>query len=92
MKRLAVIAAILMLPSAANAQYTFEYGGKTIRIDPDRGTVSIPGIFDNTGRHSKRSRSDQDAAKKPGPRSGESKSADASALPADHISAAAGGY
>jgi uncharacterized protein (DUF2147 family) len=67
MKRLAVIAAILMLPSAANAQYTFEYGGKTIRIDPDRGTVSIPGIFDNTGRHSKRSRSDQDAAKKPGP-------------------------
>ena len=67
MKRLAVIAAILMLPSAAHAQYTFEYGGKTIRIDPDRGTVSIPGIFDNTGRHSKRSRSDQDAAKKPGP-------------------------
>jgi uncharacterized protein (DUF2147 family) len=65
MKWLAVIAAILMLTSAADAQYTFEYGGKTIRIDPDRGTVSIPGIFDNTGRRSKRSRSDQDAAKKP---------------------------
>jgi uncharacterized protein (DUF2147 family) len=67
MKRLAVIAAILMLTSAAHAQYTFEYGGKTIRIDPDRGTVSIPGIFDNTGPRSKRSRNDQDAAKKPSP-------------------------
>jgi uncharacterized protein (DUF2147 family) len=67
MKRLAAIAAILMVTSAAHAQYTFEYGGKTIRIDPDRGTVSIPGIFDNTGRRNKRSRNDQDGVKKPGP-------------------------
>ena len=67
MIRLAVIAAILMVTSAAHAQYTFEYGGKTIRIDPDRGTVSIPGIFDNTGRRSKRSRNEQEAVKKPGP-------------------------
>jgi uncharacterized protein (DUF2147 family) len=54
------IAAFLLASTAAQAQYTFEYGGRTIRIDPDRGTVSIPGVYDNTGRKSKRSRSDQD--------------------------------
>jgi len=42
--------------STAHAQYEFQYGGRTIRIDPDRGTVSIPGVYDNTGRKSKRAR------------------------------------
>jgi len=67
MKRLFAIAAFLMASTAAQAQYTFEYGGKTIRIDPDRGTVSIPGVYDNTGRGGKRSRNDQDATSKQTP-------------------------
>jgi uncharacterized protein (DUF2147 family) len=60
MKRLFAIAAFLLASTAAQAQYTFEYGGRTIRIDPDRGTVSIPGVYDNSGRKAKRSHSDQD--------------------------------
>ncbi len=67
MKRLFAIAAFLMASTAAQAQYTFEYGGKTIRIDPDRGSVSIPGVYDNTGRRGKRSRNDQDATRKQTP-------------------------
>jgi uncharacterized protein (DUF2147 family) len=59
MKKLFAIAAFLLASSAAQAQYTFDYGGRTIRIDPDRGTVSIPGVYDNTGRRNKRSRDDQ---------------------------------
>jgi len=55
------IAAFLLASSAAQAQYSFDYGGRTIRIDPDRGTISIPGVYDNTGRPSKRSRDDQDS-------------------------------
>jgi uncharacterized protein (DUF2147 family) len=43
-------AAFLLASTAAQAQYTIEYGGHTIRIDPDRGTVSIPGVYDNTGQ------------------------------------------
>jgi uncharacterized protein (DUF2147 family) len=50
MKRLLAVAAFLLASSAAQAQYTFDYGGRTIRIDPDRGTVSIPGVYDNIGR------------------------------------------
>jgi uncharacterized protein (DUF2147 family) len=61
MKKLFVIAAFLLASTAAQAQYTFEYGGRTIRVDPDRGTVSIPGVYDNTGRKAKRSRDDQDS-------------------------------
>ena len=61
MKKLFAIAAFLLASTAAQAQYTFEYGGRTIRIDPDRGTVSIPGVYDNTGRRNKRSRNDQDS-------------------------------
>jgi uncharacterized protein (DUF2147 family) len=61
MKRLLAMAALLLASSAAQAQYQFEYGGRTIRIDPDRGTVSIPGVYDNS-RKSKRNR-DQDTAK-----------------------------
>jgi uncharacterized protein (DUF2147 family) len=60
-KGLLVVAAFALASTAAQAQYTFEYGGRTIRVDPDRGTVSIPGVYDNTGRRSKRSRSDQDS-------------------------------
>ncbi|MGH6778833.1 MAG: DUF2147 domain-containing protein [Bradyrhizobium sp.] len=41
MKRLLAVAAVLLASSAAHAQYTFHYGGRTIRIDPDSGTVSI---------------------------------------------------
>jgi uncharacterized protein (DUF2147 family) len=61
MKKLFAIAAFLLASTAAQAQYTFEYGGRTIRVDPDRGTVSIPGVYDNSGRRAKRSRNDQDS-------------------------------
>jgi uncharacterized protein (DUF2147 family) len=60
MQKLFAIAALLLASTAAQAQYTFEYGGRTIRIDPDRGTVSIPGVYDNSGRRTKRSRNDLD--------------------------------
>ncbi|MFT4121748.1 MAG: DUF2147 domain-containing protein, partial [Bradyrhizobium sp.] len=50
MRKLLATAAFLVASTAAQAQYTFEYGGHTIRIDPDRGTVSIPGVYDNTGQ------------------------------------------
>jgi uncharacterized protein (DUF2147 family) len=61
MKELLALAAFLLASTAAQAQYSFEYGGRTIRIDPDRGTVSIPGVYDNTGRRTKRSHTDQDS-------------------------------
>ena len=61
MRKLFAIAAFLLASTAAQAQYTFEYGGRTIRIDPDRGTVSIPGVYDNTGRRTKRSRNNADS-------------------------------
>jgi hypothetical protein len=50
MKKLLAVAAFLLASTAAQAQYSFDYGGRTIRIDPDRGTVSIPGVYDNTGK------------------------------------------
>ena len=58
MKKLLAIAALVLVSTAAQAQYTFEYGGRIIRVDPDRGTVSIPGVYDNTGRKAKRSRNE----------------------------------
>jgi len=67
MKKLLALAAFLLASSTAQAQYQFEYGGHTIRIDPDRGTLSIPGVYDNTGRKSKRAKSDQDVSKKQTP-------------------------
>jgi len=67
MKRFFAIAVFLMASPAAQAQYTFEYGGRIIRIDPDRGTVSIPGVYDNTGRRAKRPRNDQDSSRKQTP-------------------------
>ena len=63
MKKLLAVAALLLASSAAQAQYTFEYGGKTIRVDPDRGTVQIPGIYDNTKKAKKSKSEDAPAAK-----------------------------
>jgi uncharacterized protein (DUF2147 family) len=63
MKRMLAVAAFLLASSTAQAQYEFQYGGRTIRIDPDRGTVSIPGVYDNTGKKSKRAK-DQDNSRK----------------------------
>ena len=60
MKKLFAIAALLLTSTAAQAQYSFDYGGRTIRIDPDRGTVQIPGVYDNTRKNAKRPRDDQD--------------------------------
>jgi uncharacterized protein (DUF2147 family) len=61
MKKCLAIAALLLAGTvtAAQAQYTFEYGGRTITIDPDRGTVSIPGVYDNTGKKTKRARGEE---------------------------------
>jgi uncharacterized protein (DUF2147 family) len=68
MRKLFAVAALLLASTAAQAQYTFEYGGRTIRVDPDRGTVSIPGVYDNTGRKAKRSRDeDSDRPRKQAP-------------------------
>lgn len=58
MRKLLAIAVLLLASTAAQAQYSFEYGGRTIRVDPDRGTVSIPGVYDNSGRKAKRSRNE----------------------------------
>ncbi|MDP3693427.1 DUF2147 domain-containing protein [Bradyrhizobium sp.] len=63
MRTIFAIAALLLASTAAQAQYTFDYGGRTITIDPDRGTVSIPGVYDNTGKRAKRSRDEQDGEK-----------------------------
>jgi uncharacterized protein (DUF2147 family) len=67
MKKLLALAAFLLASSTAQAQYQFEYGGRTIKIDPDRGTVSIPGVYDNSGKKSKRAKSDQDSTRKQAP-------------------------
>jgi len=67
MKKLLALAAFLLASSTAQAQYQFEYGGRTIKIDPDRGTVSIPGVYDNSGKKAKRAKSDQDATRKQTP-------------------------
>jgi uncharacterized protein (DUF2147 family) len=63
MKKPLAIAALLLASTAAQAQYTFEYGGHTIRIDPDRGTVQIPGVYDNTGRKPKRAKNEEGTRK-----------------------------
>jgi uncharacterized protein (DUF2147 family) len=67
MRALLAIASLLLACSAARAQYTIEYEGRTIRIDPDRGTVSIPGVYDNTGKKAKRPRTNQDRSQKQAP-------------------------
>jgi uncharacterized protein (DUF2147 family) len=87
MKKLFAIAAFLLASTAAQAQYSFEYGGRTIRIDPDRGTVSIPGVYDNSGRKSKRTRGDQDSDR-PRKQAPEQAKIDPQAPPADPAPAA----
>ena len=73
MRTLFAIAALLLASTAAQAQYTFDYGGRTITIDPDRGTVSIPGVYDNTGKKAKRSRDeDSDRPRKQSPQQAKS--------------------
>jgi uncharacterized protein (DUF2147 family) len=67
MRALLAIATLLLACSAARAQYSIEYNGQTIRIDPDRGTVSIPGVYDNTGRKTKRARTNPDGSPKHAP-------------------------
>ncbi|WLA78943.1 MULTISPECIES: DUF2147 domain-containing protein [Bradyrhizobium] len=67
-KLLAIATLILASTAAAQAQYTFDYGGRTIRIDPDRGTVSIPGVYDNTGRRAKRAKSEDTEQKRKAPK------------------------
>jgi len=61
MKKCLAIAALLLASTvtAAQAQYRFEYNGQTITIDPDRGTVSIPGVYDNTGKKNKRTKGEE---------------------------------
>jgi uncharacterized protein (DUF2147 family) len=68
MKKCLAITVLLLASSltAAEAQYSFEYGGRTITIDPDRGTVHIPGVYDNTGKKAKRSRGEEDDLDRPG--------------------------
>jgi hypothetical protein len=85
MKRFFALAAFLLASSAAQAQYTFQYGGRTIHVDPDRGTVSIPGVYDNSG-HRKRAHKEDGSRKQakgnaqtPAPASGQ---ADQSPAPA----------
>jgi uncharacterized protein (DUF2147 family) len=91
MKKLFAIVAFLLASTAAQAQYTFEYGGHTIRIDPDRGTVSIPGVYDNSGRRSKRSLDDQDRdrQRKPAPEQAKVDPQPAPANPAPTVQAPA---
>ena len=67
MRALLAVATLLLACSVAQAQYTIEYEGHTIRIDPDRGTVSIPGVYDNTGKKAKRARTNQDNSQKLAP-------------------------
>src|SRR5689334_21314113 len=61
MKKCLAIAVLLLAGTVttAQAQYSFEYNGRTITIDPDRGTVSIPGVYDNTGKKAKRPRGEE---------------------------------
>lgn len=88
MKRLLAAAALLLVTSAAQAQYQFDYGGRTIRVDPDRGTVSIPGVYDNTGQKAKRTHRDQDTPRKPMPQDARSTPQDQPAQPMDPAPAA----
>ncbi|UGY14323.1 DUF2147 domain-containing protein [Bradyrhizobium septentrionale] len=69
MRKLLAIATLLLASTAeVQAQYTFDYDGRTIRIDPDRGTVSIPGVYDNTPRRTKRAKGEDTGQKrKPAP-------------------------
>jgi uncharacterized protein (DUF2147 family) len=69
MKRLVALAALLLASSAADAgdSYSFEVGGRTIRIEAPSGcdspscvSVSIPGIYESEPKHTKRTRAARD--------------------------------
>ena len=68
MKKCLAIAVLLLASSLAPRRPStrFEYGGRTITIDPDRGTVQIPGVYDNTGKKAKRSRGEEGDLDRPG--------------------------
>ena len=92
MKKCLAIAVLLLAGSltTAQAQYTFEYGGRTITIDPDRGTVQIPGVYDNTGKKAKRPRGEEGDLDRPGrktPQQAKSapQAAPEAATPADYL-------
>jgi uncharacterized protein (DUF2147 family) len=77
MRKLLATAAFLLASTAAQAQYTFDYGGRTIRIDPDRGTVQIPGVYDNTGQgKAKKAKTDAKGAPKGDPQAPQQAKAD----------------
>jgi uncharacterized protein (DUF2147 family) len=77
MRKLLATAAFLLASTAAQAQYTFDYGGRTIRIDPDRGTVQIPGVYDNTGQgKAKKAKTDAKGAPKADPQAPQQAKAD----------------
>ncbi|WP_375314606.1 DUF2147 domain-containing protein [Bradyrhizobium sp. A5] len=89
MRKLLAAAAFLLASTAAQAQYTFEYGGRTIRIDPDRGTVQIPGVYDNTGQgKAKKTKNDAKGAPKADPQAPQQAKADPQ-TPADPVAAPA---
>jgi len=89
MRKLLAAAAFLLASTAAQAQYTFEYGGRTIRIDPDRGTVQIPGVYDNTGQgKAKKTKNDAKGAPKADPQAPQQAKADPQ-TPADPVPAPA---
>jgi Uncharacterized protein conserved in bacteria (DUF2147) len=89
MKKLLAVAALLLASSAAQAQYTFEYGGKTIRVDPDRGTVQIPGVYDNTKKAKKSKGEEAPAAKSKQPETTTTTAAPPPAAPVEQQPAAA---
>ena len=77
MRKLLATAAFLLASTAAQAQYTFDYGGRTIRIDPDRGTVQIPGVYDNTGQgKAKKAKNDAKGTPKADPQAPQQAKAD----------------
>lgn len=81
-KLLAIATLVLASTATAQAQYTFDYGGRTIRIDPDRGTVSIPGVYDNTGRSTKRAKhKDAEQKRETAPKDGKTDSPSMPATP-----------
>jgi hypothetical protein len=89
MKKLLAVAALLLASSAAQAQYTFEYGGKTIRLDPDRGTVQIPGVYDNSKKTKKSKSEEAPAAKSKQPETTTTTAAPPPAAPVEQQPAAA---
>lgn len=71
MNKLLILAALTLAAAAANAgeKYNFDVGGRTIHIDPDRGIVSIPGVYESGPKRAKRTKDDLDdgVAAKPAP-------------------------